>query len=51
MFGIALDERFDKSGFAHSWGANDCNNEWWSFFRKTIDQGNVETLFLDLYAC
>ena len=49
MLGVALDERFDQSGFADPRWANDSNDKGRSFFREPVDEGNVETLFLDLY--
>ena len=48
MFGIAPDEGFDKRGLADSWRANDGDDNWWRFFRQTIDERDMKTFLFDL---
>lgn len=49
MFRIAFNERFDESGFTDTWRADDGDDDGGAFFGETVDKGDMEALFFDLY--
>ena len=48
MFGVALDQGFDEGGFADTGGPDNSDDDWGSFFREAVYEGDMETFFLDL---
>jgi hypothetical protein len=49
LLGVSLDEGFDEGGLANARWTDNSNNDWWRFFRQSIDQWNMEALFFDLW--
>lgn len=48
MLGVSLDERFDESGFPHTWRTDNGDDGGRRFGWEAIDKGNMEALLFDL---
>jgi hypothetical protein len=48
LLGIPSKQALDEERFSDTWGTNDAYNDRGSFFGDTVDEWDVEALFIDL---
>lgn len=48
LFGIPSDQRLEERRLADAWRADDGNQAWRGDVGESVDEGNMEALFLDL---